>query len=938
VDGGELLERSGELECLRNHVENAAAGRGSVCVIAGPAGIGKTTLLEACCELAAEAGVRGLRAHAGRMERDLSWNLVRQLFSDVIALSERARAEVLTGAAALAAPALGLERGREGRALHGLYWLTTTLAQERPLLLAVDDAQWGDVPSLEYLAYIGSRVADLPVCIVVAVRSGEGEREPLATLAARPESEFLTPRPLSVGASAALTIAALGANAADEFCAACHTATQGNPFLLRELLDQLERDQVQPSAEGAAEIAQITPENVIRAVLLRLSQLSADARELAGAVAILGDGGRLADAADLGGLGSGRDARAADALVHAGILRAGAPLSFVHPLVREVVYGSLPMHERAHRHRQAARLLAQGGADPGRVATQLLASQPGGDPWVVESLRIAAQGAIAQGAPSPAADLLERALREPPVEHERPRLLAELGRVELAAGRGGAVEHLCQAAELSLDPHERARTLFGLGGALYVIGEPREAAEVLERGLRELALAGAEDRSLAAQLQAGWLGVARTEMPLRARAAELLHELAARPPRAESYGERALLAQVAGQLTFEGEPCERPLELARMALGEGELIRQETSDGTAWIAAMGALGWGDDFDAFDRLQELAMEDARRRGSVVGFASASYGYSFSHYYRGMLSDAIADTQFAISAEREGWRQFLPSARAQLAWALVERGELDAAAAQLELARRDTSWEGSSQQALVLEAQARVHLARSEYEQALQAALAAGEVAIAAVIPNPSIVPWRARAALAAAGLGRHEQARQLVGEGLRLARRFGAPRAIGMALTTLGIVRGADGSDALEEAVDVLASSPARLEHARALVHLGRALRRQGRLKAAAEILQAGLRASIACQALVLEQVARGELAAAGARPRRRPPSGVEALTPAELRVVELAAREMSNREIAQALFVSLRTVETHLTHAYQKLDLTSRSALPTALAHLTSGS
>jgi DNA-binding CsgD family transcriptional regulator len=931
VDEGGLLERGQELERLRGHVEGAAAGRGSVCVIGGLAGIGKTALLGACCERAAGAGLRILRARAGRLENGLSWGLVRQLFSDVIAAPARERAGLLAGAAALAAPALGLEQGGGDGALHGLYWLTAALAQERPLLVAVDDAHWGDLPSLGYLAYVGARAADLAVCMVVAVREGEDEREPLAGLAAWGETGLLALRELSARASAALVRRVLGADAADEFCAACHTATNGNPFLLRELLDQLGRDGVDPSAERASEVAGITPETVIRTVLLRLSRLSRDARELAGAVAILGGGG-LAQAASLAGLTPDQGASAADALVDAGILQSGSPLLFVHPLVREVVYGALGVHGRARHHGLAAQLLAQAGVEPARVATQLLASEPGGDPWVVEQLQRAAQDAIAQAAPSTAADLLERALREPPTESHRVSVLGELGRAELTAGRPGAAERLRNAMELSTEPHDRAQATLALGQALYAVGQPLEAAAALERGLRELEQAGSRDRSLAAQLQAAWLGVARTEMPLRAQATELLHELGARPPSGGSCGERALLAQIAGQLTFEGEPCELALELARLALGDGELIRQEGSDGTALIAAMGALGWGDDFDAFEQLQRLAMEDARRRGSVLGFASASYGYSFTHYYRGMLPAAIADAQLAIAAERDGWRQFLPAARAQLAWALIERGELDAAAAQLELARQDATWAGSSQQALVLEAQARVHLARGEYERALEAALEAGGVAVQAVIPNPSVVPWRARAALAAARLGRAQQAQELIGEELRLARRFGAPRPIGVALVAAGLIQGADGIKAFEEAVEVLSESPARLEHARALVHLGGALRRQGRRTAATEILQAGLEASVACEAVVLEEHARSELGAAGARPRRRALRGVDALTPAELRVAELAAQAMTNREIAQALFVSLRTVETHLTHAYQKLDVDSRTKLTAMLS------
>jgi ATP/maltotriose-dependent transcriptional regulator MalT len=427
------------------------------------------------------------------------------------------------------------------------------------------------------------------------------------------------------------------------------------------------------------------------------------------------------------------------------------------------------------------------------------------------------------------------------------------------------------------------------------------------------------------------VNVARIEAPLRARASEVLHEIAKRPPTGETYGERALLAEVAGQLTFESEPRERSLELARLALADGELLREESSDGMAWVAAMGALGWGDDFEGYEALQRQAIEDARRRGSVIGFATASYGYSFSHYYRGMLSDAIADAQQAIASERDGWRQFLPASRAQLAWALIDRGELDEAMAELHRARSDASWPRSSMQALVLEAQARVHLARAQPEPALRLALDAGHVFEQALIANPSIVPWRSRAAIAAFQLGERDRAQQLLEEELALAQRFGAPRPIGVALIATGIIQGKDGVEALEHAVQALAASPAQLEHARALVHLGAALRRRGHRKDARVTLRSGLQRCERFGAWLLAQRARTELTAAGGRIRRSAESGAASLTPAELRVATLAAEGLSNRDIAQALFVSLRTVETHLTHAYQKLDLDSRAKLATAL-------
>ncbi|MGN6866876.1 MAG: ATP-binding protein [Solirubrobacteraceae bacterium] len=147
-----LLERAGELEQLAVLVEQARAGHGSVALIEGPAGIGKTSLLAAAREQREAGGLRVLTARAGLLERDLPWNIVRQLFASVVRAPEPDQLRWLAGAAALARPALGLAGPEwpadEAGALHGLYWLTSALSDDRPLLLAVDDVHGGDLPSL----------------------------------------------------------------------------------------------------------------------------------------------------------------------------------------------------------------------------------------------------------------------------------------------------------------------------------------------------------------------------------------------------------------------------------------------------------------------------------------------------------------------------------------------------------------------------------------------------------------------------------------------------------------------------------------------------------------------------------------------------------------------------------------------------------------------
>jgi DNA-binding CsgD family transcriptional regulator len=202
-----------------------------------------------------------------------------------------------------------------------------------------------------------------------------------------------------------------------------------------------------------------------------------------------------------------------------------------------------------------------------------------------------------------------------------------------------------------------------------------------------------------------------------------------------------------------------------------------------------------------------------------------------------------------------------------------------------------------------------------------------------IRNPAFIAWRSPAALALHRLGERDEASRLAAEELELARAWGAPRALGAALRTAGLIEGGkQGLAQLGEAVEVLSDSPAKLEHAKARTELGAALRREGHRVQAREQLRRAVELAGICGAGPLAARAETELLATGARPRRIALSGVESLTPSERRVAEIAAQGQSNREIAQGLFITQRTVEVHLTSVYRKLEISSRSQLAAALA------
>jgi ATP/maltotriose-dependent transcriptional regulator MalT len=199
--------------------------------------------------------------------------------------------------------------------------------------------------------------------------------------------------------------------------------------------------------------------------------------------------------------------------------------------------------------------------------------------------------------------------------------------------------------------------------------------------------------------------------------------------------------------------------------------------------------------------------------------------------------------------------------------------------------------------------------------------------AAGATNPACIPWRSGAALAHHQLGDRDEAIRLVEEELDLARAFGSPGAIGRSLLAYGTVLNGDGVEVLREAVEVLRESQAALDRAKALVALGTALRHGGKRREAREPLREGLDLAERCGSRLLVEQARVEGVAAGTRPRRTALRGVEALTPRERQVAGLAADGMSNREIAESLFVTLKTVEWHLKHSYEKLEIGSRREL-----------
>jgi DNA-binding CsgD family transcriptional regulator len=937
-----LLEREMQLEQLRGWLAACNNGRGGIVLLLAGAGLGKTALVTAASELATEAGLRVLAARGGELERQMSFGIARQLFERELAALRPADLEVaVSGAAALALPAvvpsIDGPAGDPDAVVHGLYWLAVSLARLGPLALVVDDAHWADDQSLRWLVYLASRLGDVPVFVLVAGRPAEpgGEWELLARLAADEAVSELELDPLDPRGVSALIERGLGRRPDGAFLDACVNSTGGNPFFVTELVRVVGSAGIEAVAKHAGFVPRLTTIEVARSILARLGRLGDAARRLADAVAVLDSDADARHAAGLAGLSIEEALRAADALTGAGILRDGRPLAFIHPIARAAIYERLPAGARSRAHRRAAQLLADDGAPAERIAVHALNCEPASEPLVVDWLTAAARHALNSGAPDSAARYLERALREPPESTARAQLNYDLGQALVGIDVIEATRSFAQAAatgdrEMQVLAHRwRAQTL-------AFAGDPAAAVIAVEQALQtagedpeiRLLLSGTRD----------FFALAWTADPDWSSRSEHIQQRA-NGLQGTTPGERRALAVAAFDIAKTGDaPAARALEYAGH-VREALATWLDADDGVETAAGIGQSSIiADDPEALTR-HERANAEAIRRGRFTNAGVATAQIAHIRFRLGALTQAEADARTSwhlLQGQRGGATAFYWWSAAQLLDVLIARGEL-AEAHQLvestqmaaEPPERLCTFVCPPPGPVVLGALA---LAHGRLEEGIEQLLRTGSWLEERGWSNPSLNPWRALVGPALARTGRIEEAHTVLKPALERARAFGAPWALGMTLRAAGTVtEGPSGIELLHEAIRVLQPARCMLELANAHYELGAKLRRANQRAEAREHLRSGLALAHQCGATPLASVVRDELAATGARPRRIMLTGLESLTASERRVAELAASGLSNPEIAQRLFVTRKTVETHLGHVYLKLDISSRHDLAATL-------
>jgi len=480
----------------------------------------------------------------------------------------------------------------------------------------------------------------------------------------------------------------------------------------------------------------------------------------------------------------------------------------------------------------------------------------------------------------------------------------------------------------AFEPTHRARATLEYGRTLYYANRLADAITVLSEASDAL---GDDDPDLKERFDADIIGSARwvaDHYPLAAKRLAVIDESKLRG----GAGTAELLAALAVDEAVRCGSREQATRRAREALAMGVLQDEEA---IGYYHAVNALFMAGETEEACAAYERAVRRARLRGDPFALSNLLGFLAYIRLRLGRLLDAEVDL-------REGLELSRAAAEAStafqwhvgtLAEVLIERGELEEAGALVESACLDDQPANNMQLFFLRGARGRLHLLAHEPEKALADFQTIIDVAAAGGAFNPVWIPARSLAALCLHQLGRDAEAAALIEKELDFARVWGAPVGIAVSLRTLGLVTGGPaGLAMLEEAVERLEPTPARVEHARALVEYGAALRRSKQRAEARERLREGVEIAHRLGALALVAQANDELAATGARPRKVVQTGLETLTASERRVAQLAAEDMSNKDIAQALFVTVKTVEVHLSSVYRKLDISSRRQLAPTLA------
>ena len=919
--------RAAELEQISAWLEQTAAGSLQAVLVEGEAGIGKTSVVEAALAQARARGFRVLAGSSDEVERARPFGPFAEALGrkpDVPGPRPVELARLLTGDAREGGEPLELTRdpGVQFRVVDAIVDMVEELALSGPVALVLEDLHWADPSTLLALRSLSRRLTYLPIALLATLRPVPRmpELDRLVDALVHEGARRIVLGPLPADAVATLVAQLVDAEPGAALLEEVEGAS-GNPLFVIELVKALVDEGAIHRRDGRAELSEVSiPPSLRLTILRRLSFLDAEALELLQVASALGSTFSIRDVAlvlDRPATGLLRPVQLA---VRAGVLEErDERLGFRHDLIRDAVYADLPQDARAALHLEAGRRLAAAGAPALRVAEQFaLGAQPG-DAEAVDRLHAGARAA-ARRSPKVAVGLLERALQlVDDTDERRVRLLADLVPTLLWSGRPADAEARARDGLATSSASRLEGTLrLGLVGALAAQGRVQDVIDEARLALGDAAVAP----DVRAQLQAE-----------AANALAFMDELDA----AEEAARKAVAPGTAGR--SEGANLGRlvlcdtwrvrgmPFEALEQVEHVLKHAARRTGARLPWPAEVFLAMTLQQLDRFEEAQE-ALRKGHRADEELGNVSYLPVYDYETaallFQAGRWDDAVAHAQTGLDLADEVGLEILRTwPNGILALIAVHRDDLDGASAAI------ASIEGRPGAETAGLARGLLAEARGDAAGALELLGCSWDrdTANGIVYRRRALGPDLVRLALAA---GDHDRAKAVTAGVEEAAALAPVPSLEGAALRCRGLLE--RDADRLLRAVDAYRRGPRAFERAAACEDAALALAGAGRSAAAAMLFdealsvygEAGARRDAARALASMRELGIGRKRRGA---RKRPPHGWESLTPSELEVVRLAADGLTNPQIGQRLFISPRTVQTHLAHVFRKLDLSSRVEL-----------
>ena len=893
-------------------------------LIEGEPGIGKTRVLEAAVEQARRRGFDAFVGRCDEVERARPFGPLLEAVGCTPGAEESRRAEIvrlLGEHQARGQIEFTRDPGTQFRIVDAFVDLVEEAALAGPVALALDDLQWADPSTIVTLRSLARRLTYVPIALLASLRPlpRAPDLEALVDGLVHHGAEWMALGPLPANVVAQLVAELVRAQPGPLLLEEVAGAS-GNPLFVRELVQALDEERAIRVVDGRAEIHDVSlPPSLRLTILRRLSFLDEEALELLRFASALGSIFSLRDVATVLDRSASDLLRPARTALLAGVVEERETrLAFRHDLIREAIYEDLPKDARAALHLQAGRRLARARAPALQVAEQFsLGAQPG-DTEAVEWLHSAARE-TARSAPTVAVELLERALDLVDADERRVRLLADLLPALLWSGQPHEAEARAREALAGPPPPELEETLrLGLVGALTAQGRARDVVDEVRKATTRTSLSADVQSEL--QAEAANALAFGDQLDL---AEQTAHEAVALGRPVQSEGTALGLLVLCDLARVRGRPADA-LALVQEAR---TLIAARSGSRLRWPPEVFLAMTLHQLDAFADAHEALREGQRadeRLGNVSYLPVYHYEAASLLFSAGRWEEAIAQAHAGLEvADEVGLELLLAWPHRVLALIAVHRDELDAAAASVAVLESGHQADSAATpRGLLTEARGDAAGALATFAHAWDR-----DESLGVVYRRRALGPDLVRLALAA---GDRERAHAVATKVEEAAAVEPVPSLKGIALRCRGVLEG--DADLLVRAVEKYAQGPRAFERALACEDAAVALARAGRIAEANALLEDALRvygdvgarrdaarALAAMRHLGIGRKRRGA--------RKRPERGWESLTPSELEVVRLAATGLTNPQIGQRLFISPRTVQTHLAHAFRKLDLSSRVEL-----------